>query len=162
MKAAVRSEDIVGRIGGDEFNVIVPMIPDRGIAEQIALRLLEEIRRPVTIDGVEFCGTASLGIAIYPDDARTADELQRKADAAMYCAKSAGKNRFESCDSAAALMGPHGMDDEIRSALAENRFRVDYQPKVNAAGRIVGIEALLRLEHPTLGEISPATIHSGG
>jgi diguanylate cyclase (GGDEF)-like protein len=156
MRAAVRSEDIVGRIGGDEFNVIAPMIPDRGVAEQIALRLLEEIRRPVTIDGVEFSGTASLGIAIYPDDATAADDLQRKADAAMYCAKSAGKNRFECCDSAAALTGPHGMDHEIRSALAENRFRLDYQPKVNAAGQIAGIEALARLEHPTLGEILPA------
>ena len=156
MRAAVRTEDTVGRIGGDEFNVIVPMIPDRGVAEQIATRLLEEIRRPVTLEGVEFCATASLGIAIYPDDATAPDELQRKADEAMYSAKSSGKNRFESCHTAAASVGLHGMEDEIRAALAENRFRLDYQPRVDADGRIVGLEALVRLEHATLGEILPS------
>jgi len=156
MRAAVRAEDTVGRIGGDEFNVIVPMIPDHGVAEQIATRLLEEIRRPVTLEGVEFCATASLGIAIYPDDATAPDELQRKADEAMYSAKSSGKNRFESCHTPAASVGPHGMQDEIRAALAENRFRVDYQPRVDADGRIVGMEALMRLEHSTLGEILPS------
>lgn len=155
MRGAVRGEDIVGRIGGDEFNVIAPRIPDRIAAEQIASRLLEEVRRPVTIDGIEVSATASLGIAMYPDDATAADELQRKADAAMYCAKTAGKNRFENCRAIAASIGPYGMEHEIRSALAENRLRLDYQPRVNAAGQIAGMEALVRLEHPTMGEILP-------
>jgi diguanylate cyclase (GGDEF)-like protein len=156
MKQSVRAGDIVGRIGGDEFNVIVPLIEGRGSAEEIAARVLDEVRRPVTIDGVEVSTTASLGIAIYPDDATEGDELRRKADAAMYGAKGAGKNRFEICGHQASHSGWRGTEYEIRSALAENRLRMDFQPKVTPAGRIASLEALVRLEHPLRGEIGPS------
>ncbi len=156
MKRAIRTGDIAGRIGGDEFNVIVPMIHDRSAAEEIANRILAEIRRPVTIEGHPIQGTASLGIAMYPEDATDAEELQRSADAAMYRAKTRGKDCVQA-GSRVAEFPDIRMDQEIRAALDEHRVRVVYQPKVNKGGRVCGLEALVRIDHPVCGEIGPAS-----
>lgn len=156
MKRVVREGDIVGRIGGDEFNVIVPLIADCAAAGEIATRILGEIRRAVTIEGRDIHGAASVGIALYPDDAVEADELQRRADAAMYRAKTSGKDRLVAYSDCAEYPDGRLMDQEVRAALTERRFRVVYQPKVGVAGNLLGMEALLRMDHPVHGEVSPS------
>ncbi len=94
MQASVRTSDTVARLGGDEFAVILPSLDDRGDAETLAGRLLSEFARPFDIDNIPSSIGISVGIAIYPDDALTVDELICTADSALYDAKRAGRNRF--------------------------------------------------------------------
>lgn len=154
--ATVRSVDLVARRGGDEFVIVMPApsVP----APHVAQTLLETMARPMTIEGHEIHLTCSIGIAMAPADGDRADTLLRRANAALEQAKRLGRNQVNVYAGA-----PHDDDPEqmaletaLRHALRDEQFELHYQPQVDLVqGRIVGVEALLRWQHPTLGRIAP-------
>jgi diguanylate cyclase (GGDEF)-like protein/PAS domain S-box-containing protein len=154
--ATVRSVDLVARRGGDEFVVVMPA--PSAAASHTAQALLDAIARPMTIEGHEIHLTCSIGIAAAPADGDRADTLLRRANAALHQAKLLGRNQLSVYAGA-----PHDDDPErlaletaLRHALRDERLELHYQPQVDLVhGRIVGVEALLRWQHPTLGRIAP-------
>jgi diguanylate cyclase (GGDEF)-like protein len=157
MKRTLRPGDTAARIGGDEFTIVLNNIADAAQAAEIAARVLESIRQPVIIEGQQIGATASAGIAIFPDDGKDSEQLQRAADAAMYHAKNLGSDRAEAFATRNDTLDRVRLDEELRLALSEGYFVVHYQPKVGADRRLVGFEALLRMNHPKHGLIPPAS-----
>ena len=155
MSSNLRAGDTLARIGGDEFNVLLPEIDRGATAAAFAAKLVEATRQPVVMNGEELSVTVSVGIAVYPDDGRTAADLQREADAAMYYAKSLGKNRFQMFSENASAFDSVRMEQDLRRALESGWFVVHYQPKFTANGRLAGMEALVRMNHPEFGQIPP-------
>lgn len=158
LSSAVRAEDTVSRLGGDEFILVLPNTDADGAAH-VAQGLLEVLSAPCHVDQHELVVSASMGIAMYPADGRTYDDLSRNADVAMYRAKRAGRNAFEfftaemQARSARALQ----VETALRRADELRQFRLVYQPQLDLqTGLIVGAEALLRWTHPDLGDVSPA------
>jgi diguanylate cyclase (GGDEF)-like protein len=156
LRAALRPADTLGRIGGDEFIVILPDIADAGAAMGIAARLLESVRQPMRIDDCEITVTVSIGMTVFPDDGEDAAGLQRQADAAMCYAKTLGRNRAQAFSDNARILDRVRIEQNLRSGLQKGWFRLLYQPKFTASGELAGLEALIRLDHPELGEIQPA------
>ncbi|GAA1997628.1 bifunctional diguanylate cyclase/phosphodiesterase [Catenulispora subtropica] len=159
LSAAVRAEDMVARLGGDEFAVLLPGLPDVEAAQQLAQRLLDAVAVPFRLHGFTLDVEASLGIALYPDDARHYDVLLRHADVAMYEAKrsKAGYVRY---DPARDRNSPDRLAllSDLRGALENGRIEVHYQPQASFRDqRVVGVEALARWRHHTRGAISPET-----
>lgn len=155
MNAVLSSSDTLARIGGDEFNVVLRDIGDGAAAMEVASRLLETIRQPFPIHGNDLTVTLSIGVAMFPDDGQEAADLQRQGDAAMYYAKSLGKNRAQAFADNDKTLDSVRMEQDLRHALRENWFEVYYQPKFTAPGRLAGMEALIRLNHPRHGQIQP-------
>jgi diguanylate cyclase (GGDEF)-like protein len=159
LKSVVRGIDTVVRLGGDEFVVIVTPSPERDAAQRAAARIIEAMQAPVRVAGVEIHTSPSIGIAFYPDDAATVENLVAHADAAMYSAKQRGRNNFQ-CFMPGMNTASHDkvrLESDMRVALEQKQFEVHYQPKVNTAtGLMHGAEALLRWTHPVRGPISPA------
>lgn len=159
LRETVRKSDTIGRLGGDEFALILPELKDAAEAGLVARKLLNALKLPFSIAGNEVFCSASMGIALYPDDAGDAETLLGHADAAMYRAKQLGSDNFQFFTSA---MNEHTLerlqlDTELRQALAKGEFETYYQPKVSClSGTIVGVEALLRWNHPVRGVVSPA------
>ncbi|HLP99060.1 MAG TPA: EAL domain-containing protein [Sideroxyarcus sp.] len=158
LKLALREEDTVSRQGGDEFVLILPDTDEHGAAN-VAAKLMGVVAKPCQLDLHELISTASIGIAIYPHDGEDYETLSRNADTAMYRAKQEGRNAFRfftaemQAHSARALQ----LGNALRQALARNQLQLQYQPQVSIDdGRMVGVEALLRWQHPELGLISPA------
>ncbi|GIZ53263.1 putative bifunctional diguanylate cyclase/phosphodiesterase [Noviherbaspirillum aridicola] len=148
--------ELLCRIGGDEFAVILhaPAAPDR-----TAAAVLQSLAAPFAIDRHEIYVTASAGLSLCPDDARDLETLIRNADTAMYQAKSRGKNAWESFhpDFDYRVQKRLSLETSLRKALERGELQLHYQPQVSLRdGRIAGVEALLRWEHPELGLISPA------
>ena len=160
IKACVRQVDTVARLGGDEFVVLANSADDRG-AEIAAWRVMDALAQPFTQGGMSFTVTASVGIALYPNDGAGLDELVRRADAAMRDVKLAGRAGFRFHRPRPEGDDAHSrsrmkLDHAMRLALAEGRFRLHYQPQVDLqTGAVIGAEALLRWRDPELGEISP-------
>jgi diguanylate cyclase (GGDEF)-like protein/PAS domain S-box-containing protein len=160
LKSCLRQKDTVARLGGDEFVLLLRQAGADG-AEAIARRVSDELQHPFTQGGMSFTVTASIGISLYPNDGGSADELVRRADAAMHSAKSAGRAGIRFHRAAPERTGPDlrsrmRLDHAMRQALAQGRFRLNYQPRVDiATGRVVGVEALLRWRDPEMGELSP-------
>ncbi|HNF65353.1 MAG TPA: EAL domain-containing protein [Plasticicumulans sp.] len=153
----VRSIDVLARLGGDEFAVLLTRLDEAGRALRIATRIVECVRRPVTIDGHEVQVGASIGIAI-GDGTQDAEALLRDADIAMYRAKQTGKSRCELFDAAlgAQVLERVGLEFELRRALERGQLAMHYQPIVALADdRIVACEALMRWQHPELGAVAP-------
>jgi diguanylate cyclase (GGDEF)-like protein len=157
---AVREGDIVGRIGGDEFVVIMPTLPDRVAAEGIAQRLLDEVSQPVPgFEGPDLRVTLSIGISVFPDDGGTSDELFNTADTAMYRAKATGRSAWQSYESG---LGSASGDSAKRAkrvgeALDRGEIIAHFQPVVDLRdGRVVAFEALARWNHPVTGLTGPA------
>ena len=145
--AVVRESDTVGRSGGDEFEVIMSDFSATDDLSVLAQRLLAAVEEPVELDGQETHVTASIGIAVYPQDGADAAELTRHADVAMYRAKALGRNRFEFFSEGLQEELQHRVEVEagLRAAIKEDRLFVAYQPQVDLnTGRIIGLEALVR------------------
>src|SRR6266403_4740615 len=159
LKGVVRDIDTVVRLGGDEFVVIITPSPERDAAQRAAARIIEALRVPVRVAGVEVHTSPSIGIAFYPEDAATVENLVAHADAAMYAAKQRGRNNFQ-CFMPGMNTATHDkvrLESDMRLALEQKHFQLHYQPKVNTAtGVMHGAEALLRWTHPVRGAISPA------
>jgi diguanylate cyclase (GGDEF)-like protein/PAS domain S-box-containing protein len=158
LERSVRSEDTVSRFGGDEFAVLLPYVTDVNGALEVADRIINAISEPYEVGTQEARVTASIGVALSesPDD--FPDELMHRADAAMYRAKTAEKNRFEVFDAAmqAEASGRLQRESDLREATERNEFLLHYQPTHNlASGEIVSVEALARWRHPERGIVSP-------
>jgi diguanylate cyclase (GGDEF)-like protein/PAS domain S-box-containing protein len=158
LNSVVRSGDTVGRLGGDEFIVLLGGLAEAIGARSVAENLIDRFREAFRIDGRELILTASLGIAVYPDDGAGSSELLRNADSAMYHAKALGRNTYSYFTDAMnrevsrRLM----LEEQMHGALERGEFSLCYQPQVDVSGgRIVAVEALLRWHSPVLGELSP-------
>ncbi len=156
---AVRETDVVSRLGGDEFTVLLPDLHDELHASVVAKAILARLSEPFILDGHEIYSSASIGITISPQDGEQAPTLLKNADMAMYEAKYQGRNTFRYFTSQMTDRARHflRLDKEMRQALAQDELQVRFQPIYELAGRrMVGVEALLRWQHPTKGLILPA------
>ena len=156
--SVLREQDTVCRLGGDEF-VLLCVDTDAAGAAHVATKLLESSAHRYLIDQQELSISFSLGIALYPQDGDSFEALSMSADTAMYRAKQAGRNtfRFFTAEMQAASTRALQLENALRRALELQQFHLVYQPQVSLRdGRIVGMEALLRWQHPTLGQVSPA------
>ncbi|WP_462321555.1 sensor domain-containing protein [Halochromatium sp.] len=156
---SLRTGDTVARISGDEFIVLLEGVNNSASIAAIARKLIEALKPPVVINGSQVGATASVGISVYPDDGDTEAMLLRNADAAMYRAKEEGGNtyQFYTAEMTAAAFEQVFLDNALRDALDNDEFRLLYQPLVDlSSGRLLGVEALLRWEHPKQGTIPPA------
>lgn len=158
MKEALREGDSLARIGGDEFVAVLTDLNSVECCEPILERLLLAASRPVRVDGMVLNVSASIGVTFYPRDNVDADLLMRHADQAMYVAKELGKNRYHLFDTAQddAIKVQRESLEAIRYALDNHQFVLHYQPKVNMrTGTVIGVEALIRWQHPTRGLLNP-------
>ena len=159
LRAAVRASDTVARYAGDEFTLLLRHVVSRDDVYRISEKLIHSLELPLRLaDGGELQMTASVGITFFPEDGQSAEELVRRADAAMYTAKGMGRNRFHAyqAEKEESQHQRMALENKLRSAQKNNELRAFYQPKVDAATEdIVGMEALIRWEHPELGLISP-------
>jgi len=159
LRGALRASDVVARLGGDEFVVLLEGASDRGDVERIAGHLLSVLGQPMQLSGHECHTTASIGIALFPENGEDAAMLTKNADMAMYLAKEDGKNgfRFFSGEIKAQSIERLRLETELRRAAERRQFSLHYQPKVDlGSGQITGVEALLRWKHPQLGMVPPA------
>ncbi|CRM01924.1 MULTISPECIES: bifunctional diguanylate cyclase/phosphodiesterase [unclassified Pseudomonas] len=160
LAACVRHGDLVARVGGDEFVLILSDAGTQDEVEALCKRLIESIERTIRIDEQEVFISASIGIAIAPNDAREATELLRYADIALYEAKAAGRNtwRFYSGDMNARIIERRRLESDLRFAIKHAELRLHFQPRYRIAdGQMVGAEALVRWQHPVRGLITPDT-----
>ncbi len=159
MNDMLREGDTLARMGGDEFVAVLVDLPEVESCLPLLDRLLEAAAEELMIDDYRMQVSASLGVTFYPqDEAIDAEQLLRQADQAMYQAKLLGKNRYHLFDAAQdrAVRGRHESLDRIRKALEQSEFVLHYQPKVNMrSGCTVGVEALIRWQHPELGLLAP-------
>jgi len=158
LRATLRVNDMVARFGGDEFAVLVEGRASVASLSAIAHKLLLTIGMPLAVHGCTFLVTGSIGIGLYPADGRDAATLLKHADAAMYLAKSKGKNniQFYSAELADTAARQFDLESALRAALTRNELLLHYQPKVGMGdGRILGVEALARWMHPTRGMVPP-------
>jgi diguanylate cyclase (GGDEF)-like protein/PAS domain S-box-containing protein len=158
MKDALRDGDTLARIGGDEFIAVLPNLDKNEDYQQVLDRLLLAASEIVTIGGIELQVSTSIGVTLYPQDGADADILMRHADQAMYQAKQAGKNCYHLFDTEhdEAVNFRQESINNISAALDKGEFVLYYQPKVNMlTGEIVGVEALIRWQHPLRGLLTP-------
>mgnify|MGYP001256739730 CR=1 FL=1 len=158
LSTVVRKVDSMARLGGDEFILVMPGL-NAAAAADVARRLVDVCAQPFRVGSHDLAVTPSLGIALYPADGKDFETLLKNADTAMYQAKQAGRNAFQfyASDMNVATLEHLMLESNLRSALANKEFLLHYQPLVSlATGRIVGVEALLRWQHPHIGLISPA------
>jgi len=157
---AVRGDDTVSRLGGDEFTIILTDVSGRADVEHlIAERLLPLVRQPHEIAGVTLQVSCSVGVAMYPEDGADIDTLMQNADAAMYQAKAAGRNlvRFFSLEMAERARQRLAIEAGLREAIERNELSLVFQPCIDAlTGRLVSTEALLRWTSPLLGKVEPS------
>ena len=158
LNSLLRSGDTVGRLGGDEFIILLGGLADASDAQPIAENLLAEFREPFDIDGRELMITASVGISVFPGDGGDSSELLCNADSAMYHSKDLGRNTYSYFTDAMNQNVLHrlSLEEQIHGALERKEFAVYYQSKVDMhTGKIMGAEALLRWNNPALGNVSP-------
>ena len=155
----MRDTDTVSRLGGDEFVIIMRHVTDlQELDAAINERLIASIRKPMQIDGHTLSVSCSVGVAVCPRDGHTEEELMRRADAAMYEAKSGGRDmaRYFSPETDQRVLARQLMETQLRQALAQGEFSLHYQPRLNARTRqVVGAEALIRWHNPVLGQVPP-------
>ena len=159
LKECLREGDTLSRFGGDEFTLLLPKINNhKGNVSKIAKKITQVLREAFFVDGNELYVSASIGMSLYPQDGTTMDSLIKNADIAMYHVKGQGKNGYEfySEDMNTPYFKNLSLDTGIHNALEFEEFSLLYQPQVNViSGDIIGVEALLRWQHPELGCVQP-------
>jgi len=158
LKKIVRDIDFAARLGGDEFCVIVGNITKAYTAAKVAERCLTEINLKLIVENHEITPRVSIGIAIYPNDGENEHDLMKAADAAMYSAKQAGKQRYAYYKPEMTLMARHRLHEEqlLRNAVDNKQFILHYQPQIcMLTGKMIGLEALIRWQHPERGLVYP-------
>jgi diguanylate cyclase (GGDEF)-like protein/PAS domain S-box-containing protein len=160
--ACVRTEDCVARLGGDEFLVMLGELSSDAVeaaaqAEIVGEKILNQLRMPYSLDGRDHHFTASIGICLFNGEDDSEDELLKRADAAMYRAKKAGRNGFRFFDPAmqASLESRAALESDLRRALPEQQFELYFQPQVDRSNKAMAAEVLLRWKHPERGMVSP-------
>ena len=159
LKSCVREGDTVGRLGGDEFTVLISDIEDAGVVDRVAETILKQLAEPYGLGQEVAYVSASVGITLYPSDAESIDGLLKNADQAMYESKHLGRNRFNyfKQDMQVAALTRVQLANDLRVALERNEFELYYQPIVDlATGDVLKAEALIRWKHPKLGLVGPA------
>jgi len=158
LKTCLRESDTVARLGGDEFVVLLPEMTDQAHGAAVAKKILNSLAAPFVLSSHEFRVTVSIGISVFPQDGDSEEVLRKNADTAMYKAKTEGRNNFQFYS---ASLNTHSlerlaMESNLRQAIERNQFCLHYQAKrETGSGRITGVEALLRWQHPQLGMVAP-------
>jgi diguanylate cyclase (GGDEF)-like protein/PAS domain S-box-containing protein len=160
LKECIREGDTLARFGGDEFTLMLPKLTNaREDSCKLAEKITNTLKKPFYVDGHELYVSASIGVALYPQDGTNIESLIKHADVAMYHVKGQGKNgyQFYSNEMNVPYIEKLSLDTGIHKALDNNEFSLVYQPQINLrTGEIVGIEALLRWNHPEQGTIPPS------
>jgi diguanylate cyclase (GGDEF)-like protein/PAS domain S-box-containing protein len=155
----VGDHGMVGRLGGDEFKVVIPSFVNTKKLGELGNDIISQLSHPYMIDGITLTIGCSIGIAVAPQHGSTAEELIRNADLALYAAKADGRgvHRFYEREMHAGAKHRKRLEDDLRNALTNDELHVAYQPQVSTTSeKIVGYEALIRWNHPSRGAISPA------
>lgn len=158
LRQSVRDTDTVCREGGDEFLLLCPDVAHTDDLLPMIVGLLERLRQPIVVKGHDIVCTASIGIAVLPDDGDDFETLRRKADLAMYRAKAAGRNTYHFFNEAMQTEASEhlAVRSGLRRALDRGEFRLHYQPQFDLrSGEVIGVEALLRWQHPEQGMVAP-------
>jgi len=158
LRACLREGDTVARVGGDEFTILLPAVPGEDEAADVARKILAKVSEPYFVADDELHVTTSVGVAIYPRNGETPEDLLRSADSAMYRVKVAGGNGFELAEQVPSqkALGRLSLEEELRRGLERNEFVLHYQPQVNIrTNAIVGFEALVRWNHPEQVLVEP-------
>ena len=158
LRRCVRMDDTLARIGGDEFAIVLEGVSEIEEIALIAQKIVDIFSLPFTPSSQEIYVTPSVGISIYPMDGRDSDSLLKNADAAMYTAKEYGRNhfRFYTTDMNALAIQRFAMEGALRRAMEREEFTLHYQPQVDIkSGRVIGVEALMRWNHPERGLVPP-------
>ena len=158
LSACLRDEDVLARIGGDEFVILLPKLNRSDDAAVVARKLLESLTQPFDIDGQELTVSTSIGIAVYPGNGSDIDVLLKHADTAMYGAKNEGRNdfRFFTPDMNSRVFARLKLENALRRAIERNELILEYQPQWEMPEqRLIGVEALVRWEHPERGRVTP-------
>ena len=158
LRQCVRESDMVARLGGDEFVVMLSGVEHSSSVAMVAEKLVASVAEPYPVGAHTLYTTPSIGIAIYPMDGNDGETLMKNADAAMYHAKSAGRNNFQFFDAKMneAALERLGIEHALRQALGREEFRLHYQPVIDVrTGRVSSVEALIRWQHPTRGLLAP-------
>jgi diguanylate cyclase (GGDEF)-like protein/PAS domain S-box-containing protein len=159
LQQSVRASDTVARVGGDEFTLLLRNVEEGADAARMAQKVLEAIARPIEIEGQRLYLTTSIGISLFPADGEQAEALLTGADIAMYRAKELGRNGFQMCTPAmnAKSVARLTLERDLRLALERGELSLLYQPQIRvASGLTVGVEALLRWNHPQRGLVAPS------
>ncbi|MDO9305182.1 MAG: EAL domain-containing protein [Sulfuricurvum sp.] len=158
LQSLLRDSDTIARMGGDEFNILLDGFDNTENIITLVQKCIDAFKEPFTVQKQRLYATLSIGISIYPNDGINAELLLKNADAAMYKAKTEGRNtyQFYAHEMSEKAYERVIMENSLRIALKDNQFRVFYQPQINLiSGELAGMEALVRWEHPTLGIVSP-------
>ncbi len=155
----LRGEDVLARLGGDEFSILMEDLNKSHDAVQLAQKIIDILEQPIDVEGHTVYVSSSIGISLYPEDAKNAQDLLKNADAAMYKAKDEGRNNFQfySAEMTELAFERLLMETNLRQALINEEFVVYYQPQVDGrTDKLIGMEALVRWKHPAMGLVSPA------
>ncbi|MDH5218412.1 MAG: EAL domain-containing protein, partial [Gammaproteobacteria bacterium] len=158
LKQHAREGDTIARLGGDEFTVILEGVKSADDSAIVAEKILELMQTPFRLDGHEVVVTPSIGITLFPDDASDMRSLLKNADTAMYRSKEMGRNGFQfyTSDMNAKAYELLILENNLRHAMERNEFRLHYQPQIDLHSQgVIGMEALLRWEHPEQGLVQP-------
>lgn len=158
LQGQVREGDLIARVGGDEFCLLLADVGDSQLAAEIAQRCLTALNAPIYLDSMTIRPRASVGITFYPDDAATPTDLLKAADTAMYAAKRAGKHRYAlyEADMTQKVERQFALESALREAVERGEFELHYQPQIElGSGRMSGVEALIRWPRPQCGLVPP-------
>ncbi|MFL6246001.1 MAG: EAL domain-containing protein [Thermoanaerobaculia bacterium] len=160
LRECVRDDDTVARLGGDEFTIILSDLRHPEDAVSVAQKILATVQEPLTIGTMPLVVSASIGIALYPDDGLDPESLLRNADSAMYRAKAEGRNTYQLCtdEMKSRALERLAVESRLRTAVNDEQLILAYQPQINlVTGRTIGVEALVRWNDPLRGIVEPAS-----